>query len=281
MTTQNTQLTPMQQIGVSLKQQETRLMALLPQNCTPQRFIQIVGNAIIKNPYLLKLDKTSIVDSCLKCAEDGLLPDGREAALVPFGNKVQYMPMIGGILKKIRNSGELLSISACIVYNEDEFTFCLGDNEQIIHIPNLDADTTKIKCVYAIAKTKDGGIYREVMTISQINAIRNKSIAYNAYTSGKVKTSIWNDHWEEMAKKTVIRRLSKRLPMSTDLVEIITRDDNLHVTNIQENKPKSIFDDFKADAIDTESIKTDDDFDIDPEIIKQAEELAKDKEAAN
>jgi hypothetical protein len=43
----------------------------------------------------------------VKLAQDGLLPDGREAAVVMFGNKAQAMPMIAGILKKVRQSGEV------------------------------------------------------------------------------------------------------------------------------------------------------------------------------
>lgn len=283
--TQQIALSPLQQTYVELKNKETRLSQLLPKTCTPDRFIQIVGNALIKNSYLLKLDKISLIDSCLKCAEDGLLPDGREAALVPMGNKVQYMPMVAGILKKIRNSGELLSISANVVYRGDDFDYCLGDDEKIIHKPNLDVEPTmdNILFVYAIAKTKNGGIYRSVMTKNQINAVRNKSQAHIAFTAKKVKTSIWNDHWEEMAKKTVIHRVSKRLPMSTDLVNIINSDE-MQMDTPTINK-SNIFDSYKENSINseiiTESIEVDDDCDVSPEIIAQAEKLATEREATN
>jgi recombination protein RecT len=127
--------------------------------------------------------------------------------------------MIGGILKKVRNSGELLSISAYVAYTNDVFEYTLGDDEHIKHIPDLD-DRGKPRLVYAIAKTKDGGIYREVMTVSEIEKVRNVSRAKNA--------GPWKDWWDEMARKTVLRRLAKRLPMSSDLDDLVRRDDALY-----------------------------------------------------
>src|SRR5690606_23274926 len=133
---------------------------------------------------------------------------------------VQYMPMIGGILKKIRNSGELLTIAAHVVYERDQFEYALGDDERIEHRPYLGDDRGKPIAVYAVAKTKDGGVYREVMTVGEVEAVR-------AVSRAKDKGP-WIDWWTEMARKTVLRRLSKRLPMSTDLEELMRRDDDLY-----------------------------------------------------
>ncbi len=73
---------------------------------------------------------------------------------------------------------------------------------------------------YAVAKTKDGGIYREVMSVADINKVRDVSRSKDR--------GPWVDWWSEMARKTVIRRLSKRLPMSTDLQAVIERDDDMY-----------------------------------------------------
>jgi recombination protein RecT len=154
----------------------------------------------------------------MKCAQDGLLPDGREAALVTFKDTVQYMPMVAGILKKVRNSGDLATIGAHVVYENDTFSYTLGDDERIDHKPLLVGDRGKPVLTYAIAKTKDGGIYREVMTEAQIQAVRNVSRARdNGPWSGPFA--------DEMRRKTAIRRLSKRLPMSTDADELLRHDD--------------------------------------------------------
>jgi recombination protein RecT len=214
-----------------LEKMETQFVRALPPHVPVERFMRVVMTAVNGNEALLRADKSSLFESCMKAAQDGLLPDGRDGALVIFNSKVkvdnresyiekvQWMPMIGGILKKVRNSGTLLSISANVVYENDKFTYRLGDEERIEHEPALE-DAGKPKLVYAIARTKDGGIYREVMTLSQVEKVRNVSRAKNA--------GPWRDWWDEMAKKTVLRRLSKRLPTSADLDDLIRRDDDLY-----------------------------------------------------
>lgn len=200
-------------------ERKDQFLAVLPTNCTFEKFERVVKTAVIQNQDLLKADRSSLFLACFKCAQDGLLPDGREAALVLYGKNVQYMPMIGGILKKIRNSGELRSISAHVVHELDEFDYCLGDKESIHHKPARDERGNPI-CVYAIVETKDNALYREVMSVKEIEKIRSISRAKAG--------SPWTQHWGEMAKKTVIRRLSKRLPMSSDLDQIIRRDDEMY-----------------------------------------------------
>lgn len=199
------------------------LTSALPPHIPAERFVRVVLTAVNGNPDLLKADRRSLFEAAMKAAQDGLLPDGRDGAFVTFSNKVQWMPMVGGILKKVRNSGELLSISASIAYENDEFAYEMGDEERITHKPLLHGERGKPLLVYAIAKTKDGGIYREVMTVADVEKVRNVSRAKN--------NGPWKDWWDEMSKKTVIRRLSKRLPMSSDLDDLIRRDDELYDFN--------------------------------------------------
>lgn len=224
-------------LQTNLIARKNEILAVLPSNCSFEKFARIVKTSTLKDPdLLLKADRRSLLNSCLQAAQDGLLPDGREAAFVMFSTKqkdgsyktlVQYMPMIGGVLKKIRNSGELATISAHVVYENDEFDYCLGDDEYIKHKPSL-SQRGKALCVYAIAKTKDNAIYREVMSVNEIEEIRNISKAKNSLA--------WLQHWGEMARKTVIRRLAKRLPMSTELDQIIRKDDELFTYNELEKK---------------------------------------------
>ena len=200
--------------------------SVLPAGCAFDRFMRIVKTGIIQNNELLAADRTTLFTACFRAAQDGLLPDGREAALVVYNTKdnktgtykkaVQYMPMIAGILKKIRNSGEILSLCAHVVYENDLFDYELGDNEFIKHKPCLD-ERGKPTRVYAIAKTKDGAIHREVMNVAEIEKIRACSKSANGQA--------WNNHWGEMGKKVVVRRLSKMLPMNSDVEQVIRADD--------------------------------------------------------
>jgi|GEM_PF-1148424 len=207
------QIAPINAFRADLESMKPQFEVALPPHVSVDRFIRVLVTAVQATPALLNVEQKSLLQASMKCAQDGLLPDGREAALVIFGKQAQYMPMVAGILSKVRRSGELLSIAAHVVYERDNFRYLLGDNESIEHSPHLGADRGEAIAAYAVAKTKDGGIYREVMSVADINQVRDVSRSKN--------NGPWVAWWAEMAKKTVIRRLSKRLPMSTDLQAVI------------------------------------------------------------
>jgi recombination protein RecT len=129
--------------------------------------------------------------------------------------------MIGGILKRIRQSGEVARVSAHVVHENDQFTVSYGFDEDVTHVPPpLDKPRGKPIGAYATAVLKDGSKLLEVMSLEQIEQVRKVSRAAN--------NGPWVAWWSEMARKTVMRRLSKRLPMSTDIEdEIFQRDDTM------------------------------------------------------
>jgi recombination protein RecT len=226
--------TPAQRFKQEVVSRQDDFAAALPPQVDPKKFVRVVQTAAIANPELLAADRASLFESALRAAQDGLLPDGREAAFVIFNvnvakrgepdrwiSKVQYLRMVGGLLKLIRNSGELASIAAHVVYEKDDFAYVLGDEERIEHKPYLQGERGRPIFVYAIAKTKDGAIYREIMTRAEVETVRAVSRAKDA------KSGPWVRWWDQMAKKSVIRRLAKRLPMSTDLDQAIRRDDDV------------------------------------------------------
>lgn len=219
----------------------------LPPHINVEKFKRVAMTAIQSNASLLNADRKSLFGSCVRAAQDGLLPDGREAALVIFGNAVQYMPMIGGILKRIRNSGEVSTTSAQIVHRNDAFRYWVdGDGEHLEHEPLMFGDRGEIVGAYAVAKTKDGAIYIEVMTKSQIEKVRSVSRSKN--------NGPWVQWWEEMARKTVMRRLSKRLPMSTDIEDILRREEDSYLDSNGPIPPRPTISDFSApdDGVDAE-----------------------------
>lgn len=209
-----------------LKPMESQFQRALPKQIDVEKFVRVVETAVNANQALLDANRMSLFSSAMKAAQDGLLPDGREAAFVTFNTKsgqphVQYMPMITGILKKIRNSGELESISSSVVYENDFFENWIDeDGEHFKHKPNFFTERGAPKLAYAFAKTKDGGKYFEAMNYDQIERVRACS------RSGKAGP--WVTWWDEMARKTVMRRLAKRLPMSSDLDSFIRSDDDLN-----------------------------------------------------
>jgi recombination protein RecT len=231
------ELTPMEAMRGTLVKMQPEFAAALPPQIPVEKFIRTTLTAVQMNPELLGADRRSLLGACMKAAQDGLMLDGREAAPVIFrtkeGPKVQYMPMVGGILKKIRNSGELSSISAQVVYDKDHFEYELGDNEQIIHKPFLSSDRGQPIACYAIAKTKDGAIYREVMSVADVEKVRNSSRA--------AQSGPWVQWWDEMAKKTVIRRIAKRLPSSADVDSLFEADNEASgFVQVQRQEPINI-----------------------------------------
>lgn len=213
------------QVRHDLQRMATEFEAVLPPQIPTERFVRTAITAIGMQPDLLRTDRRSLMGACMKAAQDGLLPDGREAALVIFKGKAQYLPMVAGLLKKARQSGQISSISAHVVYQHDQFDYELGDNERIHHKPMITGERGRPIAVYAIARTTDGGAYREVMSVAQVEKVRASSRAANA--------GPWSTWWDEMARKTVIRRLAKYMPSSTDLDQLLQRDNETDAGPVQ------------------------------------------------
>lgn len=209
------------QVRHQLTQMAPEFAKVLPEHVTTERFERVTMTALQRSPDLLKCDRQSLFESVMQCAADGLQPDGREAALTKFGNKVAYMPMVAGILKKVRQSGDLSTITAQVVYQNDTFEYWIDDQgEHLSHHPEMLEDPGEPRAVYAMARTTDGGVYIEVLRMSDVERIRKASRS----SSG----GPWAQWWDQMAKKSAIRRLAKRLPMSTDLEQVVNRDDQFY-----------------------------------------------------
>lgn len=219
---ETTSANPVAVIRQNLTAMEPEFKAALPPHITVERFKRVALTAIQNTPDLAtKADRRSLFGAFVKLAQDGLLPDGREAAVVMFGNKAQAMPMIGGILKRIRQSGEVARVSAQVVYMNDQFTVSYGFDEDVQHVPPpLNKPRGEPIGAYATAVLKDGSKLLEVMSLEEIEKVRAVSRAS--------RNGPWVAWWSEMARKTVMRRLSKRLPMSTDLEdELFSRDETM------------------------------------------------------
>ena len=212
--------------------------AALPAHVSVEKFTRVALTAIQNTPALVNADRRSLFGAVVRLAQDGLLPDGREAALVMFGDKAQAMPMIAGVLKKIRQSGEVAKVSAQVVYENDLFVVRYGFDEDVEHVPpSLDKPPGKPIGAYATAVLKDGSQLLEVMSLEQIEKVRNVSRSKG--------NGPWVQWWDEMARKTVMRRLAKRLPMSTDLEEqVFAKDETLNadkpaLTVIEHKEPEA------------------------------------------
>lgn len=205
-------------LKTQIARMQSEFAKALPGHITAERFVRTAQTAIALTRNIEKVrNPQSLLASCTKAAADGLILDGREAALVvDYNGDVQYRPMMRGLLKLAYNSGMMKSISVQIVCENDEFEYVLGDDERITHKLDFKRPRGEPYAVYAVAHMNDGAVMREVMTVEQINKIRDRSDAYRAFKAGKIKSTPWSTDWEEMARKTVFRRLSKYLPSSSE-----------------------------------------------------------------
>lgn len=226
-------LSPQDRVRAQIDVIEPGLKAALPPHIPVERFKRVALTAINNNPDLLNADRRSLLNAFQKAAEDALMPDGRDGAVVIYNTKIknadgrdqwikaaQWMPMVWGIVKNLRGSGALLTINAHLVYEHDHFEYQLGDDERIDHKPKLDGDRGDVIGGYAIAKLAGGMVEREFMPAKEINEVRAASKSPDK--------GPWGRWYSEMARKTIIRRLCKRLSLPEPMERLVQRDDGIY-----------------------------------------------------
>ena len=175
----------------------------LPGDVSAARFARAAATAVIANPDIAECDERSVINSLLKSAQDGLLCDGREAALVKFGDKAQYLPMVAGFRKVAAESG--WQLVSKVVYAADTFEHEEGLEPTLVHHPVRPGDERgPIVAAYAIGRKVGQPVLFEVMAKDEIDKVRAVS---------RAKGGPWADWYERMAEKTVARRLFAKLPL--------------------------------------------------------------------
>ena len=199
-----------------------QIAAALPKGLPADRMVRVVLTAFNKNPKILDCSKESIWESVLNCAALGLFPDalGR-AYLVPYKGKCQLIIGYKGLIDLAYRSERISSINLVIVREGDEFDRQPMESPPIKHriIEAADGGFRKMTHVYSVVYLKGCATPSiDVMTLREVNEIRARS-----QSSG---SGPWVTDYEEMAKKTVFRRHAKVLPMSAELVQAMTTDDD-------------------------------------------------------
>ena len=138
-----TAITPLAAMHGTLESMAEKFTDALPPQIDANKFISVAKTTLTMNPSLLNADKTSLLATFMKAAQDGLLLDGKEAAAVKYGNSIQYLPMLEGVLKTLHNSGLIKTISAEVVYEKDLFDYELGSTPKITHKPLITGDRGK------------------------------------------------------------------------------------------------------------------------------------------
>jgi len=221
-------------IVAALDERSDVIASLLPKGTDVERFKRIVLQSINRNPQLKKCTPNSIVDAAAEAARLGLEPSGAigGAHLVPYGDTAQLIVDYRGLVELARRSGEIAAIDAAIVRQADHFKVRRGTEPSIDHVPDIEAPSpadpadegNPVTHVYAVARLRNGQRQFDVMTRDEIERIRGRSRAGNA--------GPWRTDWHEMAKKTVLRRLSKTLPLTVEVRALIEMEDEAERTPV-------------------------------------------------
>lgn len=198
----------------------------LPSVMTPERFMRIAMTAVTQNPQLGECTPGSFIGALLTAAQLGLEPNTPlgQAYLIPYWNSknksldCQFQLGYRGMIQLAHRSGELQNVEAHIVYENDEFEYELGLNPKLRHRPAM-INRGEIAWVYAVYRLTSGGFGFEVMSVEDVNKHRDKF----SKAAGK-GFSPWATAWEEMAKKTVIKKALKYAPLQVDFVRDMSND---------------------------------------------------------
>lgn len=208
-----------------IKAMEGEIAKALPSVITPERFTRMVLSAISVNPKLAQCTPPSFLGAMMTAAQLGVEPNTAlgQAYLIPYNNhgtlEAQFQFGYKGLMDLAYRSGEVSIIQAHVVYENDEFEYELGLDPQLKHIP-AKKDRGEPVYYYAMFKTKDGGYGFEVMSIEDVQAhARKYSRSYN--------NGPWKSNFDEMAKKTVLKKVLKYAPLKSDFVRGIAQDETI------------------------------------------------------
>ena len=212
-----------------VKAYEGEIARALPSVITPERFARMVLTAITQTPKLAECTPQSFVGAMLTAAQLGLEPNTPlgQAYLIPYGGKCQFQLGYKGLIDLAHRSGEIQSIEARVVHENDVFEYELGLEPKLVHKPAAE-NRGKAIWYYAIYHLKNGGYAFEVMSREDVEQHARKY-------SKSFGNGPWQTEFDEMAKKTVLKKLLKYAPLKTDFVRGVIADEKVNDVKFEDN----------------------------------------------
>ena len=173
---------------------------------TEEAYCRVVLNAMVQTPQIAECDVASLQQALLAAMNAGLVPDGKEAVIVPYKNKASLIPCIKGMIKLVQQAkpGTVLRVMA--VFAGDEWDYAEGMHPRLKHVPNPTASQAAEDVIYVYATARLPGAVDPMYDVMS----RGEIDRYRAYS----RSPAWDSNFVEQAKNPVLRRLLKRLPMS-------------------------------------------------------------------
>lgn len=241
-----------------IKAMEPAIQKALPSVITPERFTRMVLSALSSTPKLAECSPQSFLAAMMTAAQLGVEPNTAlgQAYLLPYRNhgqmECQFQLGYKGLIDLAYRSGEVSVIQAHTVYENDVFEYELGMDPKLRHVP-AKADRGEAVAYYAMFKTKDGGYGFEVMSVDDVQ--RHAQRYSKSYGSG---SSPWRSNFDEMAKKTVLKRALKYAPLKSDFVRGVAQDETIKAELSDEMYavPDETVFEAEGDEIDSTSVDT-------------------------
>lgn len=209
----------MQNLLITMKPQ---IDAALPSVLTGERFTRMVLTAMSNTPKLTQCTQNSFLGAMMQAAQLGLEPNTPlgEAYLIPFKNhgilECQFQIGYKGLISLAHRSG--IFVASHEVHENDEFVVAYGLDPKLLHKPVFKNRGTVV-AYYGVWKDKEGNFGFEVMSREDVEAHARKYS--QSYGKG---FSPWKTNFDEMAKKTVIKKALKYAPLTTEFVRGVTAD---------------------------------------------------------
>lgn len=213
---------------------EGQIKKALPSVITPERFTRMVLTALSTTPKLQECTPKSFLGAMMMAAQLGVEPNTPlgQAYLIPYKNKgvleCQFQLGFKGMIDLAYRSGEVTDIAAHAVHENDVFEYELGLTPKLKHVPAV-KNRGDVILYYAIFHTKSGGYGFEVM--SRDDVIKHMNEFSKAAASG---FSPWKSHFDEMAKKTVVKKVLKYAPLKTEFIRAMHTDETIKTNVVQD-----------------------------------------------
>lgn len=207
-----------------VKQQEPLFVgAATGQDVTWAKESQFAIQLFQKNDYLAKTaigNPTSAQNAIINVAAIGITlnPASKLAYLVPRDGMVCLDISYMGLLHLAQSTGSIKWGQCKLVYSNDTYE-SNGLDSAPTHKYNAFGERGEVVGGYCTVKTPDGDYLTEEMSLAEIKATEATS---------KAKNGPWKNFWEEMARKTIVKRASKYWPRAERL------DNAIHVINEDE-----------------------------------------------
>jgi recombination protein RecT len=187
----------------------TQLTAALPPGADPDRFIALARQAVAEQPKLLDCSSASVLRALGQCAASGLPLDGKFSSLIVRQPKegrpiACWDASYRGMTWLALESGFVIDVQSGVVREHDHFEYEQGSAPRLVHRVSLLPKCGEVIAAYATAKLRAGGIMIEILTRQDIARIKAMSPAADK--------GPWLPWADQMARKSAVRRLLKRLP---------------------------------------------------------------------